>query len=184
MCVCLCVYFTQGRVRSSVRVLTYALPSVCIHMVIWISRETRAGSPTTCLNYSRCFGWKLDHLEDPFYRHQAPPLAPRERERERGGGTEKGDRWKGKRIPHLLSVVCSPKQAEWIIQRWCIIPKEPSANLQSCRCHVEELLRTPRDCLEGSRTVASSLNFLYVSISLIFLQFWKKLLCPWWFESK
>lgn len=34
--------------------------------VIWISRETREGSSTRTVNYSRCFGWKPDRLRNPL----------------------------------------------------------------------------------------------------------------------
>lgn len=178
----MCVLYAEESTRECTR--AYVCASICLYTHGNLNQPRN--SSRLAHHVSELFKVLWLKTRSPGGSVLPPPSAPArsERERERGGGTEKGDRWKGKRIPHLLSVVCSPKQAEWIIQRWCIIPKEPSANLQSCRCHVEELLRTPGDCLEGSRTVASSLNFLYVSISLIFLQFWKKLLCPWWFESK
>lgn len=124
-----CVLYAE----ESVSVLTYALPSVCIHMVIWINRETWAGSPATCFNYSRYFGWKLDHHGGSILPPRAPPLAAAPRERE-GRRDRKGDNWKRKKTPHLLSVVCSPKQAEWIIQSWCIMPKELCTKLSlPCR---------------------------------------------------
>jgi len=49
LCARACVYFKQRRVGVRVRVLMYALPSVCIHIVTWINCETWAGSPTTGL---------------------------------------------------------------------------------------------------------------------------------------
>lgn len=50
-------------------------------------------------NYSRCFGWKPEHLEDVFSRHECP--RPLHRPPRIGRCTER-DHWKGNETPHLL----------------------------------------------------------------------------------
>lgn len=131
--------------REYVWVCPYVRTSVCIHMVIWIKRETWVGLPTTCLIIQGASAGNSITCRVHSAAMSVLSFAAALRE---GSGGRKGDCWKGKKILRLLSVVCSHKQAELIIQTWprmitgaiCIL------YVQSCCCHVEALC-TLMDCI-------------------------------------
>lgn len=103
------------------RACVHTPSSVCIHLVIWINGETRAGLPTAGFNYSRCF-WPKTRSPRRIRPAAAAAASVAVGHFPRGGGGRNGDSWKGD-TSKLLSAVCSPKQAEWIIQWRCITPR-------------------------------------------------------------